>query len=128
MTQMNVFQKPLQTCSCEPMTGWFRDGSCSTDENDRGRHVICCEMSEDFLAFSKYVGNDLTTPKPDFGFPGLKPGDHWCVCLDRWKQALEAGCAPRVILEATHYSVLREVDLVQLQTLALPLDDSSPGK
>jgi uncharacterized protein (DUF2237 family) len=85
-------------------------------------------MSEDFLAFSKYVGNDLTTPKPDFGFPGLKPGDHWCVCLDRWKQALEAGCAPRVILEATHYSVLREVDLVQLQTLALPLDDSSPGK
>ena len=119
MTQMNVLRRPLSSCSCEPMTGWYRDGTCSTDEQDRGRHTICCEMNEEFLAFSKYVGNDLSTPRPEFGFLGLKPGDHWCVCLDRWKQAFEAGCAPRVDLEATHFSVLKDVELSDLESLSI---------
>ncbi|SMF16754.1 DUF2237 family protein [Pseudobacteriovorax antillogorgiicola] len=116
MTQMNIYRKVLQECSCEPKTGWFRDGSCATDDNDKGRHVVCCEMTEDFLAFSKYVGNDLSTPMPDFGFPGLKPGDHWCVCLERWKQAYEAGCAPLVNMEATHLSALELVSIEDLES------------
>jgi uncharacterized protein (DUF2237 family) len=118
MTQMNVFRKPIQECSCQPMTGWFRDGTCSTEQADRGEHVVCCVMTEEFLAFSRYVGNDLSTPRLDFGFPGLKPGDHWCLCLDRWKQALEAGCAPLVDLQATHYSALNKVSLSDLESHA----------
>ncbi|MFY7929006.1 MAG: DUF2237 family protein [Oligoflexus sp.] len=119
MTQMNVLRKPITECSCEPMTGWYRDGTCSTEDNDRGRHVVCCEMTAEFLAFSRYVGNDLSTPRPEFGFPGLKPGDHWCLCLDRWKQALEAGCAPLVDLEATHLSALQGVTLSELEAHAI---------
>ncbi len=118
MTQMNVFREPIDTCSCQPMTGWFRDGSCSTEDSDRGEHVVCCVMTEEFLAFSRYVGNDLSTPRIEFGFPGLKPGDHWCLCLERWIQAFEAKCAPLVRLEATHYSALRKVKIEDLKAHA----------
>ena len=116
---MNVYQKPIVECSCEPMTGWYRDGTCATEERDRGRHVICCELTVEFLAFSKYVGNDLSTPRPELGFPGLKAGDHWCLCADRWKQAFEDGCAPRVDLQATHISALEVVELSQLEAHAI---------
>ncbi len=115
MTQMNVYRTPITECSCKPMTGWHRDGTCSTEDEDKGRHVVCCEMTTEFLAFSRYLGNDLSTPRPDFGFPGLNPGDHWCLCLDRWKQALEAGCAPLVDLNATHLSALEQVSIHDLE-------------
>lgn len=104
------------------MTGWFRDGTCATDETDRGHHVICCEMTEEFLTFSKEAGNDLSTPRPEFGFEGLVPGNHWCLCAMRWKQAFEEGKAPRVILGATHQSALEVVTLEQLKELALDLN------
>ena len=120
MTQMNVFRKPIKECSCEPMTGFFRDGYCSTDDTyDQGKHLVCCEMTEEFLAYSKYVGNDLSTPRSEYGFPGLRPGDHWCLCLARWKQAFDDGCAPKVHLEATHLGALELVSLENLQSCAL---------
>ena len=120
MTQMNVFRQPIKECSCAPLTGFFRDGTCSTDsEEDLGNHLVCCEMNEEFLAYSKYTGNDLSTPRPEFGFDGLKPGDHWCVCLDRWKQAFDDGCAPKVDLAATHLGALELVSLDQLKKHAI---------
>jgi uncharacterized protein (DUF2237 family) len=93
------------------MTGWFRDGCCDTDGHDRGLHVVCAVMTAEFLAHQQSVGNDLVTPRPEFAFPGLRPGDRWCVCLSRWKQALDAGVAPPVVLEATHDETLAVVDL-----------------
>ena len=112
---MNVLGDPLQNCSCEPMTGWYRNGLCQTDSSDLGQHSICCVMTEQFLSYSKAQGNDLTTPMPAFQFPGLKPGDHWCVCAPRWKQAYEDGVAPLVRLEATEDTALNVVSLEQLQ-------------
>ena len=100
------------------MTGYFRDGCCRTDESDRGRHVICAEMTAEFLAFSKSRGNDLSTPRPEFGFPGLRPGDKWCLCALRWREALMAGAAPMVDLEATEESALEVVDLEDLMEFA----------
>ena len=97
------------------MTGWYRNGFCETDPSDRGQHSICCVMSESFLTYSKAQGNDLSTPVPAFRFPGLKPGDHWCVCAPRWKQAYEDGMAPPVRLEATEESALAVVTLDQLR-------------
>jgi uncharacterized protein (DUF2237 family) len=97
-------------CSTEPMTGFFRTGICDTCAEDVGRHTVCAEMTEDFLAYSKLVGNDLSTPIPEFGFPGLKPGDFWCVCMSRWIQALHAGKAPRLKLDACHVSLLEFID------------------
>ena len=108
---LNVLGGALEGCSCEPMTGWFRDGHCRTDPSDLGQHSVCCVMSERFLNYSKAQGNDLSTPMPDFGFPGLKPGDHWCVCAPRWKQAYDDGMAPPVRLEATEHTALQIIPL-----------------
>jgi uncharacterized protein (DUF2237 family) len=102
----NVLGGELQPCSTRPMTGFFRNGCCETGPEDIGLHTVCAVMTADFLRFSQSVGNDLTTPRPDFGFPGLKPGDRWCLCAPRWMEALEAGAAPKVVLEATHEETL----------------------
>jgi uncharacterized protein (DUF2237 family) len=110
----NVLGQPLAPCSHDPKTGWLRDGCCNTDERDRGRHVICAIMTEEFLEFSRSRGNDLSTPRPEFRFPGLKPGDQWCLCAGRWKEAFEEGMAPEVVLEATHESALQVVELDDL--------------
>ena len=102
----NVLGERLEDCSTDPMTGFFRDGCCNTSREDVGSHTVCAVMTAEFLAFSKSRGNDLSTPMPQFGFPGLKPGDRWCLCAPRWKEALDAGLAPPVILEATHEETL----------------------
>ena len=114
-TSRNVLGEPLEVCGCEPMTGWTRRGFCETDRADHGQHSICCVMTESFLRYSKAQGNDLSTPVPAFQFPGLKPGDHWCVCAPRWRQAYEDGMAPGVRLEATEDTALQVVSLEQLQ-------------
>lgn len=111
----NVLGGELETCNTDPMTGFYRDGCCNTGGEDVGLHTVCAEVTEDFLRFSKLKGNDLSTPNPMFEFPGLKEGDKWCLCVLRWKEALEAGMAPRVRLEATHISALEFVDLKDLQ-------------
>ena len=113
--KLNVLGQPIDECSCEPMTGWLRDGSCNTDDLDFGHQVVCCVVDEEFLAFSKEAGNDLSTPHPDMGFPGLKPGDHWCLCALRWKEAFEQGKAPKVVLESTHRSALTVLTLEELK-------------
>ena len=101
------------------MTGWNRDGKCTTSEDDQGHHVVCAIMTAEFLTFSKEIGNDLSSPNIEGGFPGLKPGDHWCLCALRWKQAFAAGKAPPVVLEATHQSALEVLTLADLQSFAL---------
>ena len=108
---LNVLGDVLQICSCEPKTGWYRDGYCHFDLNDSGNHTICCVMNTNFLNYSKSQGNDLVTPMPEYSFPGLRPGDHWCICLERWKQALLDGLAPQVILESTNKVVLESISL-----------------
>jgi uncharacterized protein (DUF2237 family) len=115
----NVLGGPLQPCSFEPLTGFFRDGCCHTGPGDHGLHTVCIEATADFLRFSQEEGNDLSTPVPEYEFPGLKPGDHWCLCVTRWAEALEAGCAPRVVLAATHLSALEYVELEDLQDHAV---------
>lgn len=115
----NVLGTPLETCSTDPMTGFYRDGCCNTGASDMGLHVVCAEMTEEFLQFSYKQGNDLITPHPQYGFPGLKPGDHWCLCATRWQEAYEAGVAPPVKLAATHISTLEFVDLEALKSHAI---------
>ena len=115
----NVLGQPLQACSTRPMTGFFRNGCCETVLQDEGVHVVCAEMTAAFLEFSRARGNDLTTPRPEFGFPGLKAGDRWCLCVSRWKEALQAGVAPRVVLDATHAEALQYVTLAELKRNAL---------
>ena len=115
----NVLGKPLEPCSVDPMTGFFRDGCCNTGREDRGLHIVCAVMDEEFLAFSRERGNDLSTAVPEFGFPGLNPGDRWCLCVERWKEARDAGRAPAVVLEATHVSTLEFVDLEELRRHAV---------
>jgi uncharacterized protein (DUF2237 family) len=115
MEARNVIGGPLASCSEDPLTGWFRDGCCRTDELDFGRHAVCAVMTEDFLAFTRSRGNDLSTPVPEHGFPGLEPGDRWCLCVDRWREALTAGIAPPVVLAATHISALDVVSLDDLE-------------
>ncbi|MCY4236503.1 MAG: DUF2237 domain-containing protein [Cyanobacteria bacterium MAG CAR2_bin_4] len=110
----NVLGGPLETCGCQPMTGWMRDGVCRADALDVGRHTVCAVVSPSFLSYSMAQGNDLSTPRPEFSFPGLRPGDRWCVCASRWRQALEDGMAPPVVLAATEISTL---DLVPLEDL-----------
>lgn len=105
----NVLGGELKPCCMDPMTGYYRNGKCDTGPGDTGMHTVCAQMTKAFLAFSKEMGNDLSTPVPEADFPGLKPGDQWCLCLPRWIEALEAGAAPRVVLEATHVSVLEYV-------------------
>jgi uncharacterized protein len=119
--QRNVLGGRLTECCTRPMTGFYRTGSCETGPEDRGLHVVCAQMTEKFLAFSKAAGNDLSTPMPAYGFPGLKPGDCWCLCAARWQEALEAGEAPRVRLAATHEAALEVVELADLKRLALDL-------
>ena len=111
---VNVLGGPLEACSRDPLTGFFRDGHCKTCAADRGSHTVCAVMTEEFLAYSKYVGNDLSTPRPEFRFPGLMPGDQWCLCAGRFLQAADEGCAPRVRLAATHRSAL---DIVPMDVL-----------
>jgi uncharacterized protein (DUF2237 family) len=115
----NVLGGVLGLCSLDPLTGWFRDGCCNTDANDLGLHTVCAVMTAEFLAFSRARGNDLSTPRPEFGFPGLKPGDRWCLCAARWQEALEAGVAPQVVLSATHAATLGIVALEDLRAHAI---------
>ncbi len=119
---VNVLGGPLAPCSTGPLTGFFRDGLCNTCAADTGSHTVCAVMTDEFLAFSKYVGNDLTTPRPEFGFAGLKPGDRWCLCAARFLQAHDEGCAPQVRLEATHRRALEIVPLHVLRAYALRRD------
>ena len=119
--KLNVLGEPLLSCSEEPMTGFFRDGCCNTSPEDLGRHVVCIRATAEFLEFSRSRGNDLSTPNLEFGFPGLRPGDQWCLCAARWQEALEAGAAPHVILQATHAAALRVVQLRDLKQFALDL-------
>lgn len=121
MDELNVLGAELQACSFDPLTGFYRNGCCRTDANDRGSHVICARVTADFLAFSMTRGNDLITPRPEYRFAGLKPGDRWCLCALRWKEALEAGVAPPVHLEATHQKALDYVSLEDLKSHALTL-------
>jgi uncharacterized protein len=122
MTAKNVLGGPLVTCSTAPMTGFFRDGCCNTGIDDLGLHLVCTQVTAEFLAFSKQAGNDLSTPRREWGFPGLKPGDRWCVCVTRWKEAYEAGVVAPVVLEGTHVSALEFVDLdvFQRHAVAVP--------
>ena len=114
MSQKNVLGKPLQVCSLEPLTGFTRNGCCDALESDRGAHTVCAEVTQAFLDFSVLHGNDLVTPRPEFNFVGLKPGDHWCLCASRWQQACEAGLAPPVILEATNQQALNMIEMADL--------------
>ena len=115
MNLLNVLGTTLTPCSYDPLTGYFRDGCCKTDETDTGSHLICARVTSEFLAFSIERGNDLTTPRPEYRFAGLKPGDRWCLCATRWAEALAAGAAPPVVLESTHAGALRFVTLAQLE-------------
>jgi uncharacterized protein (DUF2237 family) len=115
----NVLGGELRSCSMAPMTGFFRNGCCETGPHDVGMHTVCAVMTAEFLAFSKAVGNDLSTPMPEYGFPGLKPGDRWCLCAPRWKEALDAGAAPKLVLEATHEETLAIVPLGVLKDYAV---------
>ena len=117
----NVLGEPLESCSIKPATGFFRNGCCDTSREDVGSHTVCTIMTETFLAFSKARGNDLSTPVPEFGFPGLQPGDRWCLCAPRWQEALEAGQAPRVALRATHEGALDYCTLADLKRHAIDL-------
>ena len=120
-TDRNVLGEELETCSLSPMTGFFRTGCCETGPQDAGVHAVCAEVTEEFLSFSRSRGNDLTAPAPMSGFPGLKPGDRWCLCAARWKEALDAGVAPRVVLRATHEAALSVVSLDDLKRHAIDL-------
>ncbi len=121
-TSVNVLGGKLESCSTTPMTGFFRDCHCNTCAADQGSHTVCALMTAEFLAYSKYVGNDLSTPRPEFGFDGLKPGDHWCLCAGRFLQAHDEGCAPKVRLEATH---ARALDIVPIDVLKQHASDAT---
>ena len=119
MQQRNVLGDELIPCSMDPLTGYYRTGCCENRGDDPGMHVVCCRVTDDFLAYSKQAGNDLSTPMPQYGFAGLQDGDHWCVCAPRWAEALAAGRACPVVLESTHVSALEFVDLDDLKTHAV---------
>jgi len=119
MQAVNVLGSALVPCSYDPLTGFYRDGCCKTDAHDAGSHVICAKVTQEFLDFSISVGNDLSTPRPEHRFTGLKAGDRWCLCARRWQEAFQAGLAPPVVLESTHERALDFVTLAQLQTSAL---------
>lgn len=112
----NVLGSDLQTCSLSPLTGFYRNGCCDTGADDAGVHTVCVEVTDEFLAYSKSVGNDLSTPMPQYGFDGLNAGDRWCLCASRWQDAFEAGAAPKVVLEATHARTLEWTDLADLES------------
>ena len=119
MQALNVLGSALVPCSYDPLTGFYRDGCCKTDEHDAGSHVVCAKVTQEFLDLSITVGNDLSTPRPQYRFVGLKAGDRWCLCARRWQEAFQAGVAPPVVLESTHERALDFVTLAQLQTCAL---------
>ena len=120
--QRNVLGGPLETCCTSPMAGFYRDGCCNTGDDDLGIHVVCAKVTREFLEFSKAHGNDLTTPQPELGFPGLKPGDKWCLCAARWVDALEAGVAPQIVLTATHEAMLEYMSLTELKKYAIDIN------
>ena len=120
-TSRNVLGEPLQLCSIKPITGFYRNGCCDTGTKDIGSHTVCVVMTAEFLDFSKSRGNDLSTPLPEFGFPGLKSGDRWCLCAPRWQEAFEANQAPRVVLRATHEGALTYCSLADLKRFAMDL-------
>ena len=120
-TGRNVLGEPLEICSIKPMSGFYRDGCCNTGPEDVGSHTVCAVMTAEFLEFSKSHGNDLSTPLPEFGFPGLKPGDRWCLCAPRWQEAVEAKQAPRVVLRATHEGALSHCSLADIKRFAVDL-------
>ncbi|MBM0743815.1 DUF2237 domain-containing protein [Phormidium sp. CLA17] len=111
----NVLGEPLELCCTSPMTGYYRDGLCTTGSGDVGVHVVCAQVTAEFLTYTKAQGNDLSTPMPAYGFPGLKPGDRWCLCASRWKEALDDGVAPPVVLASTHAAALKHVTLEELK-------------
>ena len=115
---LNVFDEPLLSCSESPVTGFFRDGCCNTSDEDFGSHTVCVEVTQDFLDYSRFRGNDLSTPMPDFGFPGLQAGDRWCLCASRWLEAYEQGMAPKIFLTRTHKRALEIVELEKLKEYA----------
>jgi uncharacterized protein (DUF2237 family) len=115
---VNVFGEQLMICSEQPLTGYFRDGCCKTDDSDYGTHTVCAVVTTQFLEFSRMHGNDLITPRPEYLFPGLKSGDKWCLCASRWMEAYHAGCAPYVVLEATHIKTLEWIELPELVKFA----------
>ena len=119
--QKNVLGETLESCSTDPMTGWFRDGCCNTDENDRGLHTVCVKVNDEFLKWCKEAGNDLITPHPEFGSPGLKDGDKWCVCASWYARALEAGKGCPIYLKATHEKTLELVKIEKLKEFAVDL-------
>ena len=121
MKQINIFDEVIEECCSNPITGYFRDGFCHTDELDRGLHVVCAQITDEFLDFSKSRGNDLSTPRPEFNFPGLKEGDSWCLCAERWKEAFECGFAPKIYLKRTNKKALKIIDLDVLKNFALDL-------
>ena len=121
---LNVFDEPLLQCSEEPVTGYFRDGCCNTSDADFGSHTVCVKITQDFLEYSRFRGNDLSTPIPDFGFPGLEPGDRWCLCASRWLEAYEQGMAPKVHLTRTHKRALEIVELEKLKEYAADINQS----
>lgn len=118
---VNILGLPLQPCGVDPITGFFRDGSCATGPEDHGSHTVCVRVDADFLRYSQTVGNDLSTPVPEYGFEGLKPGDRWCLCAARWRQALDANCAPRLYALATHQRALEVAELSVFKAFALDL-------
>jgi uncharacterized protein (DUF2237 family) len=119
--ELNVLGEPLAPCSFDPLTGFYRDGCCRTGAEDVGSHTVCVEVTAEFLAFSRRAGNDLSTPRPEFGFAGLQPGDRWCLCAPRWQEAYEAGVAPRVFLLASHQGALEHCELSALKAHARDL-------
>jgi uncharacterized protein len=116
---LNVLGQPLQACCHDPLTGFYRDGFCHTGPDDLGQHTVCVQVTEEFLQFSRQTGNDLSTPRPEYGFPGLMPGDRWCVCAARWQQALEAGVIAPVILDSTHQNATGIIALADLEAHAM---------
>lgn len=121
LDSLNVYDEPLEPCSDDPVTGFFRDGCCNTTNEDFGMHTVCVELTDEFLQFSKRMGNDLITPRPEFNFPGLQAGDRWCLCASRWLQAHQAGTAPRVHIRSTHKRTLEIIELKLLKAYAADL-------
>ena len=119
---LNVFDEPLLSCSEDPVTGFFRDGCCNTNDQDAGSHTVCIAVTEEFLQYSRFAGNDLSTPMPEFGFPGLEPGDRWCLCAPRWLEAYEKDMAPRIFLTRTHKRALETVPMSVLRQYAADLN------
>jgi len=122
MQQVNIFDEPIEECCSNPITGFFRDGFCHTDEIDRGLHIVCSLINDEFLDFSKSRGNDLSTPRPEFNFPGLKAGDSWCVCAERWKEAYEHGFAPKIFLKKTNKKTTSIIDIKILKEFAIDMN------